>query len=547
MKFIVILLYIYIYVSSSQKHQQSDMADHYGSAELLVGKFIESNREKARNMVVMTKWCPKPGEMSEKIVRAAIEERLKRLCTKRVDVLQLHWWNYRDTRYIDAMRELVILQNEGLIGNIGVTNFDTAHLRILLSSGFPVISNQVCFSLLDRRASGKMTDLCLATGCRILAFGCLAGGLLTERYLNQSSPPPLSERTDSMKKYLRFVREAGGWSRLQDLLRVLNEIAKELNCKIAHVAAGWVLSQPAVASVIVGVRLGHSDRSDSNKEIFRVSEELTQRQIERLDSVRLDPIPGDCGDEYRKPPFLTSTGDLSEHLQDANKALSEMFTISSDGKRIGSGTFWEKEFSYSRAVRTPQGGIHVAGTTATHRNVSIGQAAFTSYLFGDEKSKKRVAPRFWVEGETETIYDDRENIANDAYAQTVFALDKVEGALYVLGGHLEDVVRTRLIVRNVDVDWRPVAQAHGERFRGLNPANTLIGGPLVGTNYAVEIEVDAVLEKKKNMEMSNEGESRDKNLLLKLLFFMGVTLVSTYSLTSIMQGVINRKNGKGRR
>lgn len=197
-------------------------------------------------LVVLTKWCPKPGEMSERIVREAVLERLKRLQVKRLDLLQFHWWNYLDTRYIDAMNELVKCQRDGLIGHIGVTNFDTAHLRILLSSGFRVVSNQVCFSLLDRRASFQMTDLCLATGCRILAFGCLAGGLLTDRYLNQSDPPPLHERTDSLSKYLRFLEQAGGWSRLQSLLCVLNEIANELECKIAHVAAGWVLRQPAV-------------------------------------------------------------------------------------------------------------------------------------------------------------------------------------------------------------------------------------------------------------------------------------------------------------
>jgi len=288
------------------------MADHYGCAEVLVGKFMKQNP--STDVTVLTKWCPKPSEMTESVVREAIEKRLERLDTKQIDLLQFHWWNYRDTRYVDAMNELVKLKREGKIRHIGVTNFDTAHLRILLSSGYPIVSNQIHFSLLDRRASNRMTNLCLATGCRILAFGTLAGGLLTDRYLNCSSPPPMKDRTDSISKYLRFVREAGGWSKLQDLLRVLDGIAKELNCKIAHVAAGWVLCQPSVASVIVGVRLGHSDRSESNKMIFRVSQELTQKHLDRIDSVQMNPILGDCGDEYRKPPFLTVSLSLSLSL-----------------------------------------------------------------------------------------------------------------------------------------------------------------------------------------------------------------------------------------
>ncbi len=216
------------------------MADHYGSAELIVGKFMK--KYPSKKITVLTKWCPKPSEMTENTVRDAVERRLKRLQTKQIDLLQFHWWNYRDLRYIDAMNRLVKLQKEGKIRYIGVTNFDTAHLRVLLSTGYPIVTNQIHFSLLDRRAAGKMTNLCLATGCRILAFGCLAGGLLTERYLNTPRPPPMKDRTDSISKYLRFVNEAGGWERLQELLCVLDGIAKELKCTIAHVAAGKFLS-----------------------------------------------------------------------------------------------------------------------------------------------------------------------------------------------------------------------------------------------------------------------------------------------------------------
>jgi len=186
-------------------------------------------------------------------------------------------------------------------------------------------------------------------------------------------------------------------------------------------------------------------------------------------------------------------------------------------ERIGSGTHWEKKFSYSRATRTSLGTIHVAGTTATHRNTSIGQKAFCTYLTQtkQEKTDVRIAPMIWVEGETETYYDERDNThRNDPYAQTVFALDKIEGALYVLGASLKDVVRTRLIVRQLNRDWHSCALAHGERFRGLNPANTLIGGALVGDEYSVEIEVDAVL---------NEQRA---SMLDRVLFFMGVTFVS---------------------
>ena len=60
------------------------------------------------------------------------------------------------------------------------------------------------------------------------------------------------------------------------------------------------------------------------------------------------------------------------------------------------------------------------------------------------------------------------------------------------GGSLADVVRTRIFVNELK-DWEPVARAHGERFKGINPANTLVEAKLVGVGYMVEIEAEAVL------------------------------------------------------
>lgn len=82
----------------------------------------------------------------------------------------------------------------------------------------------------------------------------------------------------------------------------------------------------------------------------------------------------------------------------------------------------------------------------------------------------------------------------DAAAQTYFIIDKIEGAIESLGGRLEDVVRTRIFVNNIN-DWEPVARAHGDRFHGINPANTLVEAKLVGEGYLVEIEAEARVKK----------------------------------------------------
>ena len=131
--------------------------------------------------------------MSPDIVRAGIAERWHRLGVETIDLLQLHWWTFEHPGYIDAMRELVALRQEGRIRHIGVTNFDTDHLRLLVRHGFPVVSNQVSFSLLDRRAAERMSAFCLASGVRLLAYGTLGGGFLTDRWVGAPEPDSIAD------------------------------------------------------------------------------------------------------------------------------------------------------------------------------------------------------------------------------------------------------------------------------------------------------------------------------------------------------------------
>ncbi len=121
---------------------------------------------------------------------------------------------------------------------------------------------------------------------------------------------------------------------------------------------------------------------------------------------------------------------------------------------VGSGTTWEELAGYARAVRVGDR-ILVSGTTATGPDGVVG--------------------------------------AGDPTAQTRFILDKIEKAINQLGGALRDVVRTRIYIRNV-ADWEPVALVHGERFGSIRPANTMIQAQLIGDEYLVEIEAEAIVE-----------------------------------------------------
>ena len=424
-----------------------DMADHYGSAEEIAGRFVGSGGKAE----LLTKWVPEPGPIRRETVRAAVTRALGRLRRERLELLQFHAWRFSDPAWLDALFFLDELRAEGLVGHLGAVNFDTAHLRIAVASGIRLVSNQVVFSLLDRRAAGRMSTFCRDHGVQLLAYGTLAGGFLTERWLDCPAPAEASRSTWSEMKYHRFIEAAGGWDRFQVLARAVSAVARKHQVSMAAVACRAILDEPAVGAVIVGARLGERSHLDDNVRIFSLVLGEEDRKTIGAAAAALSPIPGDCGDEYRRPPYLTATGDLSQHVESFPPPYE---TREGPGRTLClSGTPWEPLAGYCRAVRKGSR-ISVSGTTATHGSRSIG--------------------------------------GGDPAAQTHFVIDKLEGALESLGARLEDVVRTRVFVRRVQ-DWEAVARAHGERFGHIQPANTLVEAALVSENALVEIEADAEL------------------------------------------------------
>lgn len=429
-----------------------DMADHYGSAEIITGRLL-ARFEGADRPRAFTKWCPEPGPMTREIVRRGVEERLERLNVSKIDLLQFHWWTFEHPAWLDALHEMQAMKDEGLIGALGLTNVDAAHLALALADGIEIVSNQVSFSLIDRRAAGDLSRVCARSGVKLLAYGTLCGGFLSEKWLGKTEPTEIADWSRS--KYKRFIDAAGGWEPYQAILRAAADIARKHNVSLSNVASRWVLEHDAVAATIIGARLGESEHRDDNLNVFRFALDADDHAALDAAFAQTTPIPGDCGDEYRKPPFLTASGDLSHHL-DAIPSVYQATPIPGrPGRlRVSSGSVWEPIAGYSRAVRVGDR-ILVSGTTATHG------------------ANRCVAP-------------------GDPGAQATYILDKIAASLAPLGGKMEDVVRTRIYLKDAN-QWEPVSRAHGRVFGEVLPANTLIeAGNLIG-DYEVEIEAEAVV------------------------------------------------------
>lgn len=105
----------------------------------------------------------------------------------------------------------------------------------------------------------------------------------------------------------------------------------------------------------------------------------------------------------------------------------------------------------------------------------------------------RVGDRILVSGTTAVDEQGRLVGGDDPAAQTRYAIQKIERAIRALGGELGDVVRTRVFVSNID-NWEAVARTHGEFFRNIRPVNSLVEARLVGPQYLVEIEAEAVIQ-----------------------------------------------------
>ncbi len=271
-----------------------DCADIYTGVENLLGSFIKAHGLNSSDIHIHTKYVPDMASLAsltKEQTEGIIDRSRERLGLESLDLVQFHWWHYPTGNYLAALDSLYELKQQGKLKEIGLTNFDAAHLQDILDRGIPITSIQTQYSVIDRRATKKLEPLMRQHDIALLCYGSVAGGLLSDAWLGKSEPSEPYENR-SLVKYILMVEEMGSWDAFQDLLQTLRSIADSYQTDIASVASAYCLSQPSVRACIVGARNTKHLQEHLN---LRDSLELTQADITKIETLRqnLKAIPGD--------------------------------------------------------------------------------------------------------------------------------------------------------------------------------------------------------------------------------------------------------------
>lgn len=282
-----------------------DCGDVYYGVEERIGRFIERFRRErgvadAAKVAVHTKYIPAFLQEDElrnhdrKTVVETIDRSLARLKVERLDLVQLHWWNYAIDGNVETALILKELQQAGKIHHIGGTNYNVAELAKMVDAGVDIVANQIQYSLTDRRAQHGMEQYCTENNIQLFGYGSIGGGLISGKWLGIPDPGRPTFENVSLDKYYRIIVDFGGWALFQELLQALDVIGRKHGVAIPAVASRYVLDQPAVAAVIQGAR--HDRHLAQNLKLFDFALDAEDRATIDAVLARSTGPAGDCYD-----------------------------------------------------------------------------------------------------------------------------------------------------------------------------------------------------------------------------------------------------------
>ena len=257
-----------------------DTAEIYGNgeSERALARSLQNLEIKPGEVLVASKWMP-ALRFASSIVNT-IDMRLRALNPYPINLYQIHS-PLSFSSIEDQMRAMAQLVRKKKIGYIGVSNFSAELMRqsydALAAEGFPLVSNQMRFSLLDRSIEKNgVLDVAEALGITIIAYSPLAQGLLTGKFHDN---PSLIKRSSGLRKFAKGFRKKD-LSRTQNLINVLKKIAAEHDATPAQIALSWTVNFHG-KSIIAIPGATHARQAKQNAAAMQIK--LTKKELNSLD------------------------------------------------------------------------------------------------------------------------------------------------------------------------------------------------------------------------------------------------------------------------
>jgi aryl-alcohol dehydrogenase-like predicted oxidoreductase len=230
-----------------------ETADSYRGVDAILASFLAERRARkdAAAVRVHTRLTLAAGAPARAALRGQLDWTRSRL-GERLDLVQLASWRHRDDE-LRAAWGWLIEAAPGAARHLGLMNLDAARIAAIARGLVAPLTVQVPFSLIDRRAERSLLPYCRDQGIAVLAYGTLAGGFLSARWLGRPDPGfAPTEATPFQREYRLIVEAGGGWAAYQRLLAALAAIGARHGVDAGTIATRWVLDQPGVAAALVG-------------------------------------------------------------------------------------------------------------------------------------------------------------------------------------------------------------------------------------------------------------------------------------------------------
>lgn len=227
-----------------------DTAPAYGNgaSEELLGRAIEDVRDQ---VIIADKISSQVMSAAE--VKEECEKSLKLLRTDRIDLYQIHWPR-RQVPLEETLKAMDELHKQGKVRSMGVCNFGVKDLTEAMSTGVPLVTNQIAYSLLSRAVEFEVEALCKEHGIGFLCYSPLAQALLAGKYETADEVPAERARTRMFSKDRPQSRhdEAGCEDEVFTAIAAIRKVSDRVGHSMADVSLAWLLHKDSVASILVG-------------------------------------------------------------------------------------------------------------------------------------------------------------------------------------------------------------------------------------------------------------------------------------------------------